>query len=116
MDELARIEFTGSLGEAFGRYAHALREVSTRWGTEFELAATDVRAALSAVRRPDALEWAMLWPVAVLKAKAWRIARRLRRAQTLTASLTERAEQFPREYARQFLAMSPETARARLTD
>jgi hypothetical protein len=101
--ELATVEFTGSLTEAFGRYAWALREVSTRWDTELGLASTDVRAALTAVRRPDALEWTMLWPVAVLKVKAWRVARRLRRAQTLVASITKRAERFPREYALLFL-------------
>jgi len=106
LDELARIEFTGSLGEAFGRYAHQLREVSTRWDTELGLASTDVRAALTSMRT----RWLGL-DAAARRVKARRVARRLRRAQTLVAGLGKRAEQFPKEYAKQFLA-SPEVAKA----
>lgn len=104
LDELAKVEFTGSLGEAFGLYAAAWREVSTRWDTELGLAATDVRAALTSVRT----RWFGLDTVE-RRVKARRVARRLRRAQTLVASLTRCAERFPREYARQF--MTPEAAK-----
>jgi hypothetical protein len=97
LDELARVEFTGSLGEAFGRYGWALREVSKRWDTELGLASTDVRAALTSIRTG----WLGL-DAASRRLKARRVARRLRRAQTLVADLTRRAEKFPREYARQF--------------
>lgn len=97
LDELAGIEFTGSLSEAFGYYAAALRMISNRWSTELELASTDARAALTSIRGTNA-------------GAAKRIARRLRRAQTLVATLAGRAEQFPKEYARQFLS-SPEVAK-----
>lgn len=118
LDELARIEFTGSLAEAFGDYARAWRELSQRWEVELGLAAGDVRAALLAlkVRRTASLEqvlaaphreaFALLYSPAERRVKAWRVARRLRRAQTLVASITKYAEAFPREYAKQFLQAS----------
>jgi hypothetical protein len=97
LDELARIEFTGSLGEAFRSYAWQLREVTRRWDTELGLASTDVRAALLAVRTG----WLGL-DAASRRLKARRVARRLRRAQTLVANVARCAERFPKEYARQF--------------
>lgn len=100
LDELARVEFTGSLGEAFGRYAHALRAVGARWDTELGLASADARKALVSMRG----RWLGL-DAAARRVKARRVARRLRRAQTLVASLTKRAEQLPKEYARQFLTV-----------
>jgi hypothetical protein len=106
LDELARIEFTGSLGEAFGRYAYELREVSTRWDTELGLASTDVFAALSSARSP----WLLGLDGPVRRARARRVARRLRRAQALAASLAKRAQRFPKEYAKHFVA-DPEIAK-----
>lgn len=105
LDELAKIEFTGSLGESFGHYAATLRAVSTRWDTELGLASTDVRAALTSMRT----RWLGL-DAAARRMKARRVARRLRRAQTLVAGVTKRAERFPKEYAKQFLS-SPEAAK-----
>ncbi|HEX6353222.1 hypothetical protein [Actinophytocola sp.] len=109
LDELARVEFTGSLGEAFGRYAAELRELSTRWDTELGLASTDVRAALSSMR----MRWLGL-DAASRRVKAWRVARRLRRAQTLVAGVSECSERFVKEYAKQF--MTPEVAKRKTED
>jgi hypothetical protein len=100
LDELARVDFTGSLSDAFGRYAAALRAVATRWDTELGLASVDVRAALVAVKGT----WLGL-DAAARRVKARRVARRLRRAQALVASLTTQAERFPREYAKQFMTV-----------
>jgi hypothetical protein len=105
LDELARIEFTGSLGEAFGQYAAVLRAVAQRWDTELGLASTDARRALVSMRG----RWLGL-DAAARRVKARRVARRLRRAQILAAALARRAEQFPREYARHFLS-SPEASK-----
>lgn len=105
LDELAKVEFVGSLGEAFGRYGWALRQLSTRWDTELGLASTDVRAALVSMRA----RWLGL-DAAARRLKARRVARRLRRAQTLAANLAKKAELFPKEYARQFLS-SPEATK-----
>ena len=105
LDELAGIEFTGSLGEAFGRYASALRTLATRWDAELGLASTDARAALVSMRT----RWLGL-DAASRRVKARRVARRLRRAQALAAILTKHAERFPREYAKQFLS-APEAAK-----
>lgn len=107
LDELAKVEFVGSLGEAFGTYAAALREVSIRWDTELGLASTDVRAALVAMRT----SWLGL-DAASRRLKARRVARRLRRAQTLVASVTKCAERFPKEYARQFMNLDEAKKRA----
>lgn len=104
LDELASIEFTGSLGEAFGRYAYVLRDVAMIWDIELGMASTDVRAALTAMRAHG-----LGLDAATRRIKARRVARRLRRAQALIASVTKRAEQFPKEYAKQFL--TPEVAR-----
>lgn len=98
LDELATVEFTGSLSESFGDYAARLRELTVRWDTELGLASTDVRAALTSMRT----KWLGL-DAASRRIKARRVARRLRRAQTLVASLTKCAERFPREYAKQFV-------------
>lgn len=125
IDELATIDFTGSLTEAFGRYAWALRELSQHWDAELGLAAADVRAALTVVRGQVQTGWdrmdaqqvmhaphratlAMLYSPAERRVKAWRVARRLRRAQTLVANLTKRAEALPREYAKHFLQNLPQ--------
>jgi hypothetical protein len=106
LDELASVEFEGSLEEAFGRYARALRELSRRWDTELGLASTDVRAALVAMRG----RWLSM-DRATRKTRARRVARRLRRAQTLAAGVTARAERFPREYARHFLVLTATEAK-----
>lgn len=100
LDELARIEFVGSLNEAFGHYATALRTIATRWDTELGLASTDARKALGSIRG----SWLGL-DAAARRIKARRVARRLRRAQTLAAVLGKHARQFPREYQRQFLTV-----------
>jgi hypothetical protein len=98
LDELARIEFVGSLNEAFGHYAAALRTIAARWDTELGLASTDARKALVSVRGG--------WLAAgSRRMKARRVARRLRRAQTLAAVLGKHARQFPREYQRQFMTV-----------
>ena len=104
LDELANVEFVGSLSEAFGIYAAELRDVSTRWDTELGLASTDVRAALVSMK----MRWLGL-DAAARRLKARRVARRLRRAQTLAANLSRYADRFPKEYARQF--MTPEAAK-----
>jgi hypothetical protein len=100
LDELAGIEFTGSLTEAFGNYAAALKDVAGRWDTELGLASADVRAALTARRA----RWLGL-DAAARRVKARRVARRLRRAQTLVASVSKRAGYFPKAYAKQFLTV-----------
>lgn len=104
LDELAKVEFTGSLSEAFGTYAAELRDLAARWDTELGLASGDVRAALTSMRT----KWLGL-DAASRRIKARRVARRLRRAQTLVASVKKCAERFPKEYAKQF--MTPEAAK-----
>lgn len=105
LDELARVEFVGSLGEALSAYATALHTIAARWDTELGLASTDARRALVSMKGP----WLSL-DAATRRVRARRVARRLRRAQTLVASVGQRARQLPREYQRQFL--TPTAAKA----
>jgi hypothetical protein len=100
LDELAKIAFVGSLSEAFGHYGAALRTVASRWDTELALASTDARKALGTMQG----RWLGL-DGASRRAKARRVARRLRRAQTLVSGVSKRAERFPKEYARQFMTI-----------
>ena len=105
IDELAQIEFVGSLGEVFGTYGAELREISQRWDTELGLASADVRAALASVRS----KWLVGLDAPVRRTRARRVAARLRRAQVLAASLAKRAVKFPKDYAQNFLE-DPEIA------
>jgi hypothetical protein len=98
LDELARIEFVGSLNEAFGHYATALQKIAARWDAELGLAAADARKALGSTRG----RWLGL-DAPARRVRARRVARRLRRAQTLAASVGKHARQFPREYQRHFM-------------
>jgi len=98
LDELARIEFVGSLGEALSAYATALAKVAARWDTELGLASTDARRAMVSMKG----HWLGL-DTAARRVRARRVARRLRRAQTLVASVGKQARLLPREYQRQFL-------------
>ncbi|WP_156893661.1 hypothetical protein [Actinokineospora enzanensis] len=106
IDELARVEFTGSMGEAIGHYSAALRNISRRWDTELGLASADVRAALVATRG----SWLGL-DKAARRVRARRVARRLRRAQSLAAALASRADRFRTQYAKQFLVTGVEAAK-----
>lgn len=105
LDELARIEFVGSLTEAFSHYATALQQIATRWDTELGLAAADVRQAMASTRG----RWLGL-DAPARRVKARRVARRLRRAQTLAAVLGKHARQFPREYQRHFMTIQAANA------
>lgn len=96
LDELATIAFEGSLSAVFSAYATELAELSSRLDTELGLASSDVKQALVTV----AGSW---WDIPERRWRARRVARRLRRAQTLAASLKGRAKAFPKEYARQFM-------------
>jgi hypothetical protein len=98
LDELARVEFVGSLGEALGAYATALHKIAARWDTELGLASTDARKAMGSMKG----RWLGL-DTAARRVRARRVARRLRRAQTLVASVGKQARLLPREYQRQFL-------------
>jgi hypothetical protein len=108
IDELAKIEFTGSMEEAIGRYAWQLRSISRRWDTELGLASTDVKAALVSIRG----SWLGL-DKAARRIRARRVARRLKRAQTLASGLSGRGEKFAVQYGKQFLALTAGVAKER---
>lgn len=119
LDELARVEFTGSpkeVFEAFARYAHALRRITTRWDTELGMAAADVRAALKAARTPASRAGTSGGAVDHQRRKARRVARRVARAQTLVAELGRHADRLHREYTRQFLTTPAHAARNTTTN
>jgi hypothetical protein len=96
ISELAKIEFEGSLGEAFERYGRALEEIADRWATELELAAVDAEAAMGSMKGH-----LLLFGIDS-KIKSRRVAKRLRRARDLLSDLADRGDRFPREYKRHF--------------
>ncbi|MEU9832727.1 hypothetical protein AB0D67_14485 [Streptosporangium sp. NPDC048047] len=94
--ELSSIEFTGSLGAAFHAYGRALTGLAQRWGTELEIAAVDAEAAMSSMKGH-----VLLFGLDS-KVRARRVAKRLQRAQELTAALAEQGEHFHRSYRKHF--------------
>lgn len=106
--ELSEVEFTGSLGEAFTAYGNALAALATRWHTELGLASVDARKALEKATST----WWGTDPRR--KVRAWRVAKRLRRAQNLVSALAESGKRFPRVYSRNFLVLPPATQSARI--
>ncbi|MER5419893.1 hypothetical protein [Streptosporangium roseum] len=95
--ELSTIEFTGSLGAAFHAYGKQLTGLAERWGTELEIAAVDAEAAMSSMKGH-----ALLFGLDS-KVRARRVAKRLKRAQTLAAALAEQGENFHRTYRKHFI-------------
>lgn len=95
--ELSSIEFTGSLGAAFKAYGAELTALGDRWGIELEIASTDAEAAMVAMKG----HWYLLG--LDTKVRAFRVARRLKRARDLASALAERGEKFPRSYRKHFI-------------
>jgi hypothetical protein len=96
--ELSSIEFTGSLGEAFSAYGKQLKELAERWALELEIAAVDAEAAMSSMKGH------LLLFGLDTRVRAWRVARRLKRAHDLAMALADRGEEFPRAYRKNFLS------------
>ncbi|GAA3925939.1 hypothetical protein GCM10023085_03980 [Actinomadura viridis] len=97
ISELARIEFRGSLGEAFKKYSQELEALADRWRTELEIAAVDAEAAMGSMKGH------LLLFGLDSKVRARRVAKRLKRAQDLAASVGDSADQFQRSYRRHFI-------------
>ena len=97
IDELAQVEFVGSLSEAFEAYSRELYALARRWQFELDMAASDARAAM------ESLHGHPLLLGLDVRLKARRVARRLKRAQALAHGLAEEARQLDRAYRRHFL-------------
>ncbi|WP_061291406.1 hypothetical protein [Herbidospora cretacea] len=98
ISELSSITFTGSLGEAFQTYGNALSTIADRWNTELDIAAVDSEAAMGSMKGH-----VLLFGLDS-KIRARRVAKRLKRARDLAASLAERGQTFHRSYRKHFLA------------
>jgi len=97
IDELAQIEFAGSLTEVFNAYSRELYALARRWQFELDMAASDSRAAMEALHGHP-----LLFGLDA-KLKARRVSKRLKRAQSLAHGLAEEARQFDRAYRKHFL-------------
>lgn len=97
LDELARIEFVGSLSEVFEAYSKELYALARRWQFELDMAASDSRAAM------ESLQGHPLLLGLDVRFKARRVSNRLTRAQALAHGLAEEARKFDRSYRRHFL-------------
>ncbi|GAA3801700.1 hypothetical protein GCM10022226_21910 [Sphaerisporangium flaviroseum] len=94
--ELSTIEFTGSLGAAFLAYGKQLTELAERWGLELEIAAVDAEAAMGSMKGH------LLLFGLDSKVRARRVAKRLKRAQELTAAMAEQGQLLHRTYRKHF--------------
>ncbi|QKG21083.1 hypothetical protein [Actinomadura verrucosospora] len=94
--ELSKVEFRGSLGEAFKTYGQELEALADRWKTELEIAAVDAEAAMGTMKGH------LLLFGLDSKIRARRVAKRLKRAQDLAASVADSADQFHRSYRKHF--------------
>ncbi|GLZ15852.1 hypothetical protein Acsp04_60870 [Actinomadura sp. NBRC 104425] len=97
IDELAGVEFGGSLAIAFELYARELFTIARAWQHELDMASSDAEAAMSELHGHP-----LLFGLDA-KVKARRVARRLKRAQALAHGLAEEAQRFNRAYRRHFL-------------
>lgn len=97
ISELARIEFTGSLGAAFNDYSAELYALARRWQFELDMAAADVQAGL------EALHGHPLLLGLDVRLKARRVAKALRRAQNLAHGLANEAQFLHRAYVQHFV-------------
>lgn len=97
INELERIEFTGSLGAAFQQYADEGRRISRRLAFELEAAAGDSQAAM------ERLHGHPLMFGLDCKIRARRVAKRLKRAQELAAGMGTEVSEFQRAYRKHFL-------------
>lgn len=97
INELERVEFKGSLDQAFGDYAHVARTLARRLAFELEAGAGDSQAAMSRLHgHPLLLGLDARW-------RARQVAKRLKRATELAHGIAEEARKFHRDYRRQFL-------------
>lgn len=96
IDELARIEFTGSLSEAFYDYGRVMYVLGTRLRFELEVAASDSEAAMTSLKST--------WSLGInARIKARRVAKRLKRAMELADGIAAEGVALHAEYRRQFL-------------
>ena len=95
--ELERIEFKGSLGEAFHAYSEQGARLGRRFAFELEMAAGDSKAAMESLRGHP-----LLFGLDA-RLKARRVAKRLTRAQELARGIGTELERFHRAYRQQFL-------------
>jgi hypothetical protein len=97
IDELATVRFTGSLSAAFQAYSAELYALARCWQFELDMASSDARAAMEQLHGHP-----LLFGLDA-RVKARRVARRLKRAQSLAHGLAEEAVRFNQSYRRHFL-------------
>ncbi|KAB2347378.1 hypothetical protein [Actinomadura rudentiformis] len=97
IDELAGIQFSGPLGEAFFAYAQQLYVLGQRWSFELDMASAEVQASLEAMYgNPLLFGLNAKW-------KARRVAKRLKRAQEMAHGIAEEGRKFYQAYEKHIL-------------
>jgi DsbC/DsbD-like thiol-disulfide interchange protein len=97
IDELAEIEFFGSVGTQVTRYAKTSRRFARDLAAELESAAHDSRVAMSALKGHPALLGLDV------KIRARRVSRKLKRAKELAQGISAESVKFAAEYRKQFI-------------
>lgn len=97
ISELATVEFTGSLNEAFYIYGNNLQGLGRRLAFELEMGASDSEAMIGRLRGHP-----LLLGMDV-RVRARYVAKRLKRAHELAEGLVKEGEKFHRDYTRHFV-------------
>lgn len=97
IDELARVEFTGSLTVATYDYGQAMFALGHLLRMELDMAAVESEAAMASLKGHP-----LLLGLDV-RVKARRVAKRLKRAQDLAYGLTAEGHRFHRDYLKYFV-------------
>lgn len=97
ISELAGVEFTGSLNQAFYTYGQNLQGLGRRLAFELEMGASDSEAMISRLHGHP-----LLFGLDV-KVRARYVAKRLKRAHELAEGLTREGQKFHDDYVRHFV-------------
>ena len=97
IDELARIEFKGSLAQATYAYGQQMFVIGHRLRMELDMSASDAEAAMSRLHGNP-----LLFGLDA-RIKARRVAKRLKRAQDLADGIASEGEKFHAAYLKHFI-------------
>lgn len=97
IDELAKVEFVGSLTIATYDYGQAMHALGHLLRIELDMAAVESEAAMASLKGHP-----LLLGLDV-RVKARRVSKRLRRAQDLAWGLAEEGRRFHRDYLKNFV-------------
>lgn len=97
IDELAKIQFEGSLGQAFYEYGQMMFALGHLLRVELDMAAAESEAAMASLKGHP-----LLFGFDA-RVKARRVSKRLRRAEDLAYGIAEEGRRFHADYVKHFV-------------